>query len=84
MSDVVQRLDSASAAQMVNDPEVLSAWAHVVAAEAEVHRTGGGTATADAHDRRALELAREAHQRTTSDDPGLLALIDRLQARVER
>jgi hypothetical protein len=85
MSDVVQRLDSASAAQMVNDPDVLSAWAHVVAAEAEaeVHRTGGGTATADALDRRALELAREAHQRTTSDDPGLLALIDRLQARVD-
>ncbi|HYR09800.1 MAG TPA: hypothetical protein VEQ60_18645 [Longimicrobium sp.] len=83
MSDVVQRLDSASAAQMVNDPDVLGAWAHVVAAEAEAHRAGGDAATAHALTRRALELAREAHQRTSSDVPELLALIDRLQARVD-
>jgi hypothetical protein len=83
MADVVQRLDSASAAQMVNDPGVLSAWAHVVAAEAEAHRAAGDAATADALDRRALELAREAHQRTSKDDPELLALIERLQARAD-
>src|SRR5687767_460811 len=30
MADVAQRLDSASAAQMVNDPDVLTTWAQVV------------------------------------------------------
>ncbi|HEX6373347.1 MAG TPA: hypothetical protein VF006_30770 [Longimicrobium sp.] len=83
MADVVQRLDSASAAQMVNDPDVLGAWANVVAAEAEVHRAAGDAATAGALSRRALELALEAHQRTLSDVPELLALIGRLQAQVD-
>jgi HPt (histidine-containing phosphotransfer) domain-containing protein len=79
MSDVVQRLDSASAAQMVNDPDVLAAWAHVVAAEADAHRASGDAATAGALSRRALELALEAHQRTLADVPELLALIARLR-----
>jgi hypothetical protein len=83
MADVAQRLDSASAAQMVNDPHILFAWARVVAAEAEVHRVAGDGASADALSRRALELALEAHQRTLRDDPELLALIDRLRAQVE-
>jgi hypothetical protein len=82
MADVAQRLDSASAAQMVNDPDVLTAWAQVVAAEAEVHRAAGGAASADALTRRALELTLEAHQRTLSDVPELLALIERLRALV--
>jgi hypothetical protein len=80
MADVAQRLDSASAAQMVNDPDILSAWAQVVAAEAEVHRAARDAASADALSRRALELALEAHQRSPRDVPELLALIDRLQA----
>lgn len=80
MSDVVQRLDSASAAQMVNDPDILAAWAHVVAAEAEVHRAAGDAPAADALARRALELALEADQRTPKPDPELTALIARLQA----
>lgn len=83
MADVAQRLDSASAAQMVNDPEILSAWAQVVAAEAEVHRAAGDAAAADALARRALELALEAHQRTLKEDPELLALIAELRARVD-
>lgn len=83
MADVVQRLDSASAAQMVNDPDVLTAWAQVVAAEAEVHRAAGDAAAANALTRRALELALEAHPRTHADDPELLALIARLQAQVD-
>lgn len=83
MSDVVQRLDSASAGQMVNDPDILAAWAEVVAAEAKIHRAEGDAATADALTRRALELAREAHQRTHADVPELLALIARLQTQVD-
>jgi hypothetical protein len=83
MADVVQRLDSASAAQMVNDPHVLAAWAEVVAAEAEVHRAAGDADSADALGRRALELALEARQRSLADIPELLALIARLQAPVD-
>lgn len=83
MADVAQRLDSASAAQMVNDPDILATWATVVAAEADVHRAAGDAAAADALARRALELAREAHQRTLSDVPGLLALIERLRTQVD-
>lgn len=80
MADVAQRLDSASAAQMVNDPDILSAWAQVTAAEAEVHRAAGDAATADALARRALELALEARQRALKPDPELEALIDRLRS----
>lgn len=83
MGDVAQRLDSASAAQMVNDPDVLAAWAHVVAAEAEMHRAAGNAEAAATLDRRALELALEAHQRSLADIPELLALIARLQAPVD-
>ena len=79
MAGVVQRLDSASAAQMVNDPLIIAAWAEVVAAEAEVHRTAGDAAADDALGRRALELALEAQQRSLADIPELLALIARLQ-----
>lgn len=82
VAEVAQRLDSASAAQMVNDPDVLTTWAQVSAAEAEVHRAAGNAASADALSRRALELALEAHQRTLRDDPELLALIARLRTQV--
>ncbi|HEU4884099.1 MAG TPA: hypothetical protein VFT45_17690 [Longimicrobium sp.] len=80
MADVVQRLDSATAAQMVNDPLVLAAWAEVTAAEAEVHRAAGDAASADALRRRALELALEAQQRALAEIPELPPLIARLQA----
>lgn len=82
MADVAQRLDSASAAQMVNDPDILSAWAHVTAAESEAHRAAGDAAAADALARRALELALEARQRALKDGPELRELIDQLRARV--
>lgn len=78
MGDVAQRLDSASAAQMVNDPDILSAWAHVLAAEAEAHRAAGDAASAGALARRALELALEARQRALREMPELVALIDQL------
>jgi hypothetical protein len=83
MGDVAQRLDSASAAQMVNDPDVLYAWAQVTAAEAEMHRAGGGAATADALTRRALELAMEAHQRAPRNAPELVAFIDQLRMQLD-
>lgn len=79
MAEVAQRLDSASAAQMVNDPDILSAWARVGAAEAEVRRAAGDAPGADALARRALELAEQAHQRMPRHDPELSALIEGLR-----
>lgn len=83
MADVVQRLDSASAARMVNDPGILGAWAQVLAAESEMHRAGGDPASADVLSRRALELALEAEQRALKNEPELRALIAELRARVD-
>jgi hypothetical protein len=83
MAEVALRLDSATAAQMVNDPHVLAAWAEFTAAEAEVHRARGDAPTADALARRALELALEAHQRSPSHIPELLALLARLQTQAD-
>lgn len=83
MGEVAQRLDSASAAQMVNDPDVLGAWAHVLAAEAGMHRAAGDPAYAGALARRALELALEAEQRALKDDVELRALIAELRAGVD-
>jgi hypothetical protein len=83
MADVAQRLDSASAAQMVNDPDILAVWAQVVAAEAEVRRAAGDAAAANALARRGLELAEEAQRRATRDEPELRALMERLRAQVE-
>lgn len=82
MGQVAQRLDSASAAQMVNDPEILSIWAQVTFAEAEARRAAGDAPTADALLHRALELALESRQRALKPDPELAALIDRLQSRL--
>jgi hypothetical protein len=75
-------MDSATAGQMVGDPDVLLAWAELTAAEAELLRARGDQAAAGATDRRALELALEAHLRTTADRADLLALIARLRPSV--
>jgi hypothetical protein len=83
MGGVAMRMDSVTAAQMVNDADVLGAWAEVTAAEAEVQRARGDEAAASATARRALELAVEAHLRTAHDIPELLALIQRLRAQVD-
>lgn len=83
MAGVAQRLDSASAAQMVNDPDVLAAWAQVTAAQADVHRAAGDAASADTLARRALELALEARGRSTSEIAELPPLIAHLQAQVD-
>lgn len=82
LAGIAPRMDSVTAGQMVGDPDVLGAWAELVAAEAEVASTYGDIDTAAASRRRALELAIEAHLRTPSDRPELLALIERLRPAV--
>lgn len=83
MAGIAPRMDSVTAAQMVGDPDVVAAWAEVTAAEGEVQRAAGDATAAAASARRALELAVEAHLRTTTDIPELLALIARLRPQVD-
>lgn len=78
---IAPRMDSATAGQMVNDPDVLGAWAELVAAEAAMARANGDDSAATA--RRALELALEAHLRTPADRADLLALIAGLRPHVD-
>lgn len=82
VADIAPRMDSVTAGQMVGDPDVLGAWAELTAAEAEVASAHGDIHAAGASRRRALELALEAHLRTSSDRPELLALIERLRPAV--
>jgi hypothetical protein len=83
LAGVAPRMDSATAGQMVGDPDVLYAWAQVVRAEAGLHHARGDASHAAVSARRALELALEAHLRTTRDRPELLALIAALRPSVD-
>ena len=83
LAGVAPRMDSATAGQMVGDPDVLLAWAELTATEAELAGANGNAAAAGAARRRALELALEAHLRTNADSPELLALIARLRPAVD-
>jgi hypothetical protein len=82
LASVAPRMDSVTAGQMVGDPDVLRAWAELTAAEAELLRARGDEVAAGPVDRRALELALEAHLRTQSDRAELLELIARLRPAV--
>jgi hypothetical protein len=83
LAGIAPRMDSATAGQMVGDPDVLGAWAELTAAEAEQTHGRGDHAAADALRRRALELALEAHLRTPADRPELLELVARLRPSVD-
>ena len=83
MAGLAPRMDSETAGQMVGDADVLLAWAELTAAEAALLRARGEAAAAAATDRRALELALEAHLRTTADRGDLLALIARLRPAID-
>jgi len=83
LAGVAPRMDSVTAGQMVGDADVLGAWAELVAAEAELARARGDQSGAASADRRALELALEAHLRTNADRPELLELIARLRPHVD-
>ena len=75
LAGIAPRMDSVTAGQMVGDADVLEIWARVTAAEGELAASQGDAASAAAANRRALELALEAHLRTAADRPELLAFI---------
>jgi hypothetical protein len=81
-SEVLPRLDSASAAQMLGNPDQLLAYARLISAEAEVRRMMGDAAAADGLAQRALELALEARGRGAADREAAAELIAGLASRV--
>lgn len=83
MAGAAQAVDSVTAAHMVGDPDVIAAWAEVLAEEADVHRLMGDVASAAAAARRALELAVEAHLRFLRPHPEVLERIAALRAGVD-
>ena len=83
LAGIAPRLDSVTAAHMVADADILALWAEVVAEESDVHRRMGDEPAARAAEKRALELALEAHLRTPKDRPELLTLIARLRPAVD-
>lgn len=66
LADVATRLDSASAAQVVNDADRLAAWARLLAEKAAIQRERGDPAATASTRTRALELALEARSRGPS------------------
>ena len=57
---IAVRLDSATAAQLIREPERVALWARITAEKADVLRELGDDPAARAAGRRALELALEA------------------------
>lgn len=68
-AELAPRLDSATAAQVVGNPERIRAWAQLLREEAEVRRLRGEAAAADALEARELELELEAHLRAGGRPP---------------
>jgi hypothetical protein len=83
-SDVLPRLDSASAAQMLGNPDQLLAYARLISAEADVRRMMGDAAAAEGLAQRSLELALEARARGAADREAAAELIADLVRTVPR
>jgi hypothetical protein len=83
-AEVLPRLDSASAAQMIGNPDQLLAYARLLSAEAEVRRMMGEPEAADGPALRSLEMALEARARGAADRDTAAELIAGLGRTVPR
>lgn len=63
LADIVPRLDAATAAHVLGDPDRVAAWALLLARRAEAERLRGDAGAAVALERRAVELALEVRPR---------------------
>lgn len=72
LAEIVPRLDAATAAHVMGDPDRVSAWALLLAKRAEAERLRGEAGAAEALERRAVELVLEVRPR-----------VRRLRAEVE-
>lgn len=75
LAGLVPRLDAATAAQFVGNPDQILAWAQLVMAEAEIRELQGDFGRAESLRQRALALAREAQARYPADGDAAAALI---------
>jgi hypothetical protein len=82
--EVLPRLDSASAAQMLGNPDQLLAYARLIGAEADVRRMMGETDAAAGLAQRSLEMALEARGRGAADREAAADLIAGLTSTVPR
>ena len=69
LAPLVPRLDAASAATLLDDPERIFAWAQLLDLRGIVHEARGDLAAAAADRTRALDLAREACRRARIPRP---------------
>lgn len=81
LGDLADRLDSATAAQLVGNPVRIAAWAQLVAEEADIYRRMGRSEAGARRERRALELGLEAWLRDHASPVG--ELIRDLASRCE-
>lgn len=75
LAGVLPRMDSATAAILLGDPTRIAAWARVVHERAGLLRLRGDPADADAEERRANELAREALGRADGFESAVRELL---------
>lgn len=63
LGDLVARLDAASAARLLNDPDRLFGYAQTLALRSAISRASGSSAHADVMAQRAVAIGREACRR---------------------
>lgn len=63
LAGIVPRLDAATAAHLLGDPDRVAAWALLLAKRAEAERLRGDAGAAEALERQAVELALEVRPR---------------------
>lgn len=78
MAQVVPRLDSATAAHVLGEPQRIAAWARLLHERADLLRIAGDDAGASLAARRALELAAEAQARAAGYEKAVRELLGTL------
>ncbi|HEX6042537.1 hypothetical protein [Longimicrobium sp.] len=80
LAEVAPRVDSATAAHMVQEPRRIAAWARLLHERADLLRQAGDDAGADVAARRARELAAEAWARAEGHEGPVRELLGPLAA----
>ena len=75
MADVVPRVDSATAAHMLSEPQRIAAWARLLHERADLLRLAGDEAGAALASARATELAAEAMARAEGYEAAVRELL---------
>ncbi len=79
-AELLPRVDSSTAAMLLQQPAYIAAYARLVAEKASIQRQIGSENEAESSEERALELVLEAYQRGHEPSEDLCALVDRLES----